>query len=68
LRSSRRNIPSGHGLAGFTRSKLPRYGFLTLIHEARTDFTMGLGLVFILIAGAVGWSVDAQARGEKSTG
>jgi uncharacterized membrane protein YphA (DoxX/SURF4 family) len=31
-----------------------------MMHEARTDFSMWLGLVFLLIAGAGGWSVDAM--------
>lgn len=56
----------GHGFAGFSLSKLTRYGFLSMMHEARTDFAMWLGLLFLLIAGAGGWSADAQDRGAKS--
>jgi uncharacterized membrane protein YphA (DoxX/SURF4 family) len=56
----------GHGFAGFSLSKLPRYGFLSMMHEARTDFAMWLGLLFLLITGAGGWSADAQDRGAKS--
>lgn len=56
----------GHGFAGFSLSKLPRYGFLSMMHEARTDLAMWLGLLFLLIAGADGWSADAQDRGAKS--
>jgi uncharacterized membrane protein YphA (DoxX/SURF4 family) len=42
----------------------PRYGFLSMMHEARTDFSMLLGLIFLLIVGAGAWSVDAVlARG-----
>ena len=55
----------GHDFAGFTLSKLPRYGFLSMMHEARTDFAMWLGLLFLLIIGAGGWSLDAQAGGAK---
>jgi putative oxidoreductase len=33
-------------------------GFWHMAHEARTDFSMLLGLVFLLIEGAGGWSVD----------
>jgi putative oxidoreductase len=29
--------------------KLPRYGFWSMMHEARTDFSMWLGLLFLLI-------------------
>jgi uncharacterized membrane protein YphA (DoxX/SURF4 family) len=49
----------GHGFWTFTLAKLPRYGFLSMMHEARTDFSMLLGLIFLLIVGAGAWSVDA---------
>src|SRR6266480_7853916 len=41
-----------HGFWGFSLTKLPRYGFLSMIHEARTDLAMWFGLLFFLIAGA----------------
>ena len=50
----------GHGFWGFALAKLPRYGFLSMMHEARTDFSMLLGLVFLLIVGAGAWSADAR--------
>ena len=34
----------GHGFWTFTLAKLPRYGFLSMMHEARTDFSMLLAL------------------------
>jgi len=49
-----------HGFWGFALAKLPRYGFLSMMHEARTDFSMLLGLLFLLIVGAGAWSVDAR--------
>src|SRR5438309_1437571 len=49
----------GHGFWGFSLVKLPRYGFWSMMHEARTDFSMWLGLLFLLIVGAVRWSFDA---------
>ena len=61
----------GHGFWGFALTKLPRYGFLSMMHEARTDFSMLLGLLFLLIVGAGAWSVDARlgrsagAKGEE---
>lgn len=55
----------GHGIWQFTLMKLPRYGFLSMIHEARTDFSMWLGLLFLMIVGPGRWSADA-ARGKKS--
>jgi putative oxidoreductase len=49
----------GHGFWGFSLMKLPRYGFWSMMHEARTDFSMWLGLLFLLIVGAGRWSLDA---------
>ena len=51
----------GHGFWGFSLTKLPRYGFLSMIHEARTDLAMWFGLLFLLIVGAGRkWSLDAK--------
>lgn len=33
-------------------------GVWAMLHEARTDFSMVLGLVFLLIVGAGSWAVD----------
>jgi len=51
----------GHGFWGFSLPpKLPRCGFWSMMHEARTDFSMWLGLLFLLIVGAGRkWSLDA---------
>lgn len=49
----------GHGFWSFSLMKLPRYGFWSMMHEARTDFSMWLGLLFLLIVGAGKWSFDA---------
>jgi putative oxidoreductase len=38
---------------------MPRYGFWSMAHEARNDFCMLLGCVYLLITGAGQWSVDA---------
>ncbi len=50
----------GHGFWGFSLMKLQRYGFWSMMHEARTDFSMWLGLLFLLIVGAGRWSFDAS--------
>ena len=45
-------------------TKLPMLahdGFWKAAHEARADYAMLLGLLFLLIAGGGGWSVDAAA-------
>lgn len=48
----------GHGFWGFANPTASPYGWGTMLHEARTDISMLLGLVFLLIAGAGRWSVD----------
>ena len=35
-------------------------GFWNMVHEARTDYAMLLGSIFLLILGAGGWSLDAR--------
>lgn len=39
----------GHRLGPFALAKLPRYGWLSFLHEARTDLCMLFGTVAILI-------------------
>ncbi len=51
----------GHGFWGFSLRALPYYGFWGMAHDARTDFAMLLGSIFLLINGAGGWSLDARA-------
>ncbi len=46
-------------------TKIPmiaKNGVWSMLHEARTDFSMLLGLVFLLITGAGTLSVDARRR------
>ena len=50
----------GHGFWSFTLAKLPRYGLLSMLHEARTDISMLLGGLFLLLVGAGAWSLDAR--------
>jgi uncharacterized membrane protein YphA (DoxX/SURF4 family) len=50
----------GHGFWGFSLRTLPYYGFWGIAHEARTDFAMLLGSLFLLIVGAGAWSLDAR--------
>lgn len=50
----------GHGFLGFSLMKLDHYGFLSMVHEARTDFSMWFGLLFLLLTGPGHWSVDAR--------
>jgi len=48
----------GHGFWLFTLPKLPRYGFWSMAHEARTDVCMWLGCLFLILVGAGTLSVD----------
>jgi putative oxidoreductase len=44
-------------------TKLPmlaRDGLWKMLHEARTDFSMAFGLLFLLVVGAGPWSLDAM--------
>jgi putative oxidoreductase len=57
----------GHGIWGFSLPKLANYGFWSMAHEARTDFCMLLGSLFLLILGAgKKWSVDARLTRERT--
>jgi uncharacterized membrane protein YphA (DoxX/SURF4 family) len=57
----------GHEFWGFSLPKLASYGFWSMAHEARTDFCMLLGAIFLLIVGAGRiFSVDAHLRSGKA--
>jgi putative oxidoreductase len=58
----------GHPLGPFTLAKLPRYGFLAAMHEARTDLCMWLGCVFLIRAGAGAFSAQRRDRSATSSG
>lgn len=57
----------GHGFWGFALPKLSHYGFLSMVHEARTDFSMSLGLVFLIIVGGGSLSLDRLFTGGQAT-
>ena len=50
----------GHDFLCFHVARLARYGLWSMASEARTDFSMLLGLLFLLFVGAGRWSVDAH--------
>lgn len=50
----------GQGFWGFSLRQLPYYGFWGMAHEARADWAMLLGSVFLLVVGAGAWSLDAR--------
>jgi putative oxidoreductase len=45
---------------------LPKAGFWATMHEARTDFCMLLGLLFLLIAGSGPFSIDQRLSHRRS--
>jgi putative oxidoreductase len=57
---------AGHDMWIFHMPKIARYGFWSMAHEARDDFLMLLGSLYLLIAGAGAWSLDAMLAGERS--
>lgn len=50
----------GHGYWRFHVPQLSRYGLWAMFSEARTDFSMLLGLLFLVIVGAGPWSFDGR--------
>jgi putative oxidoreductase len=65
LVSTKVPILLGHGFWTFTLPRLQRYGFWSMAHEARTDFCMWLGSLFLLIVGAGAVSLDARLAARK---
>ncbi|HTL30901.1 MAG TPA: DoxX family protein [Tepidisphaeraceae bacterium] len=57
----------GHAIGPFSVPKLTQYGLWSMLHEARTDFSMILGLIFLLIVGAGRWSIDATLQSVRTS-
>jgi putative oxidoreductase len=51
----------------FHAPHLARYGFWSMAHEARNDFCMLLGALYLMINGAGRWSFDDLLAKRKST-
>lgn len=58
----------GHDLGMFHVAKLARYGFWSMAHEARNDFCMLLGCIYLLIEGGGHWSLDARLAARRAIG
>ena len=52
----------GHPYWRFALPTLKHYGLLSMLHEARTDFSMLLGLIFLFVVGGGAWSLDARRK------
>ena len=56
-------------LVAVAATKIPillQAGFWPMQAEARTDYSMLLGLIFLLMTGSGGWSLDALLSGKPS--
>ncbi|PXV55975.1 Uncharacterized membrane protein YphA, DoxX/SURF4 family [Dyella jiangningensis] len=58
----------GHDLGIFHVAKLARYGFWSMAHEARNDFCMLLGCIYLLIEGGGRCSLDARLAARRAIG
>ena len=58
LLSTKVPILLGEPLGPFSLAKLPRYGLLSALHEARTDLSMWLGSLFLVLTAAGRISFD----------
>jgi uncharacterized membrane protein YphA (DoxX/SURF4 family) len=56
----------GHGFWGFSLRELSSYGFWSMAHEARTDFAMFLGALFLLLVGSGAWALDRTLSKQRA--
>jgi putative oxidoreductase len=56
----------GHGFWGFSLRELARYGFWSMAHEMRTDWSMLLGSLFLVIVGAGRVSLDYRIASRQT--
>ncbi len=66
IASTKIPILLGHDFLIFHAPRLSRYGFWSMQHEARNDFCMLLGSVYLLLTGAGRWSFDHWLKRMKS--
>src|SRR5919206_2621215 len=52
-------IPLLFGIGPEPNAQGAQYGLWGMLHSGRVDFSMLLGLIFLLIVGAGGWSLDS---------
>jgi putative oxidoreductase len=57
----------GYGFWGLSLRNVPYYGFWGMAHETRTDWSMLLGSIFLLIVGAGTVSIDAMLARRRAT-
>jgi putative oxidoreductase len=62
IASTKVPILLGQGYWLFAKPSTSKLGLWSMLHEARTDLSMLLGSLFLLVVGAGAWSLDAIAR------
>ncbi len=62
IASTKVPILLGRGYWHFTLPQVKHYGMLAMLHEARTDISMLLGLIFLLIVGGGAWSFGGSRK------
>jgi uncharacterized membrane protein YphA (DoxX/SURF4 family) len=70
IASTKVPILLGHGYWLFAHTFAPKEGFWAFLHESRTDLSMLLCSIFLVIVGAGSWSVDtrlSRARARSSS-
>lgn len=67
ITSTKIPILLGHGFWGFSLRNLPYYGFWGMAHESRTDFSMLMGSLFLLVVGGGLWSLDARLSRNRTS-
>ena len=60
-------IALGESFGPFVLRELKSYGFWSMAHEMRTDFTLWLGSLFLLIKGGGRWSFDRKVISARQT-
>jgi len=58
----------GYGFGPFEVRDAPSYGFLSMVHEMRTDWAMLLGSIVLLLFGGGPWSLDHQSGKQTASG
>ena len=62
IASTKVPILLGHGYFLFSSPSTSKHGLWSMLHEARTDLSMLLGSVFLLLVGAGSLSTDSVIR------
>lgn len=68
LATTKLPILLGQDLGPFRVRRLERYGGWAMAHEARTDWAMLLGALFLALVGPGPWSLDARRGGRRRRG